>query len=227
MGMAVAEQAYALLQAILLGAGVGLLYDLFRILRVRIRLRLVGGLLDFFFWVAVTVALFVHAIVAQGGVVRVYMITSVFLGATLYFFAFSLLILRVGYLFADIFGFIWKIMTAPLRIFLCLCKKIIKKAKKLFHSLKKWYNIGMIPDGIMNAMCANAKMEGSAPTNEVSENVLFDQNCGARPLDCDGHRTARATQSAPDCPAGQGLSIHPAGGASPGECRPGRRGREQ
>ena len=51
MGMSVEGQAYALLQAIVLGAAVGLLYDVFRILRARIRLLLVGGLLDFFFWV--------------------------------------------------------------------------------------------------------------------------------------------------------------------------------
>ena len=64
MGVSVAEQAYALLQAGILGGVVGLLYDCFRVLRVRIPFRLLGGLLDFLFWVAVTALLFYHAITA-------------------------------------------------------------------------------------------------------------------------------------------------------------------
>jgi len=43
---------------------VGLLYDLFRSLRVRVTLKLLGALLDLVFWLAVTAALFVYAVAA-------------------------------------------------------------------------------------------------------------------------------------------------------------------
>ncbi len=103
MGISVAEQAHALLQAVLLGGAVGLLYDCFRVLRVRIHLRLLGGLLDILFWTAVTVLLFCHAIAAQGGEVRIYMILSVSTGAAAYFLLCSHWVLKAGYLAADLF----------------------------------------------------------------------------------------------------------------------------
>lgn len=49
MGVTVAGQAWSFAAALALGAAVGLLYDLFRVLRVRVRLPLLGGVLDFLF----------------------------------------------------------------------------------------------------------------------------------------------------------------------------------
>ena len=59
MTISVAQQAAALAQAAALGLAVGLLYDLFRVLRVRVALPLLGAVLDLSFWIIVTVALFV------------------------------------------------------------------------------------------------------------------------------------------------------------------------
>ena len=64
MEISVSAQAALLAGALLLGAAVGLLYDFFRILRVRIPLKLLGALLDLVFWLAVTAALFVYAVAA-------------------------------------------------------------------------------------------------------------------------------------------------------------------
>ena len=46
MGVSVAGQLTALLSALALGGAVGLLYDCFRVLRVRVHLRALGGMLD-------------------------------------------------------------------------------------------------------------------------------------------------------------------------------------
>ena len=56
MTISVAQQAAALAQAAALGLAVGLLYDLFRVLRVRVALPLLGAVLDLSFWIIVTVA---------------------------------------------------------------------------------------------------------------------------------------------------------------------------
>ena len=40
------QQGRALCQALLLGGGMGVVYDLFRILRVRVKLRFLGPVLD-------------------------------------------------------------------------------------------------------------------------------------------------------------------------------------
>ena len=50
MTVSVTDQALFFAGALVMGAAVGLLYDAFRILRVRVRLPLLGGVLDLLFW---------------------------------------------------------------------------------------------------------------------------------------------------------------------------------
>ena len=64
MTVSVTDQALFFAGALVMGAAVGLLYDAFRILRVRVRLPLLGGVLDLLFWLVVTVALFVYTTTA-------------------------------------------------------------------------------------------------------------------------------------------------------------------
>ena len=81
MTVSVTDQALFFAGALVMGAAVGLLYDAFRILRVRVRLPLLGGVLDLLFWLVVTVALFVYTTTAGSGEVRLYIVAAVLLGA--------------------------------------------------------------------------------------------------------------------------------------------------
>ena len=74
MTVSVTDQALFFAGALVMGAAVGLLYDAFRILRVRVRLPLLGGVLDLLFWLVVTVALFVYTTTAGSGEVRLYIV---------------------------------------------------------------------------------------------------------------------------------------------------------
>ena len=76
----VALQAQAMVQALALGLAAGLVYDLFRILRVRVRLPLLGPALDLLFWLGLTAALFLWSQWAWGGLVRLYGVVFLFLG---------------------------------------------------------------------------------------------------------------------------------------------------
>ena len=89
MGFTIGEQLLSLGTALLLGVLVGLFYDGLRVLRSRLPIPLLGGLLDLLFWAAVTVALFCHALVMEDGVVRIYMAAGVFGGAAGYFLLLS------------------------------------------------------------------------------------------------------------------------------------------
>ena len=84
MEVSVTGQALAFLGALALGAGVGLLYDLFRILRVRLPWKALGAVLDLMFWLTVTAALFVYAVAAGDGEVRIYLVMGVLAGAAGY-----------------------------------------------------------------------------------------------------------------------------------------------
>ena len=101
MTISVAQQAAALAQAAALGLAVGLLYDLFRVLRVRVALPLLGAVLDLSFWIIVTVALFVWSQQAWRGEIRLYGIFFLFGGGVLYFWLISTWMLKIGYFLAD------------------------------------------------------------------------------------------------------------------------------
>ena len=146
MTISVAQQAAALTQAICLGFGVGLLYDLLRILRVRLRLPFLGTVLDFSFWIAVTVLLFVWSQSAWGGQVRLYGAAFLFIGAGTYFWLLSRWALKIGYFFADLVEIGWNLLTYPLTLGKRLWKKVKKVVKNIFHSGTKWYRINQITE---------------------------------------------------------------------------------
>ena len=85
----------------------GMVYDLFRILRVRVKIPLLGPLLDLLFWLAATAALFLWSQAAWGGQVRLYGAAFCLAGGALYFWAISPWLLRLGYLGADLAALRW------------------------------------------------------------------------------------------------------------------------
>ena len=66
MTVDIAAQQAALLQAAALGLAAGLLYDLFRVLRCRVCLPLLGPALDLLFWLVLTGVLFLWSQWAWG-----------------------------------------------------------------------------------------------------------------------------------------------------------------
>lgn len=114
-----------------LGVAVGVLYDIFRILRVRLRLPLLGGILDLLFWLVVTAALFLYTVTAGSGEVRGYLVLAVLGGAAAYFWLLSRWFLWLGYRLADFLGLVWGLVTLPLVLLARLGKKNRKKSKKI------------------------------------------------------------------------------------------------
>ena len=141
MTVDVVQQSRALCQALLLGGAMGVVYDLFRILRVRIKLPLLGPLLDLLFWLTATAALFIWSQSAWGGEVRLYGAVFCLVGGSLYFRAVSPWLLRLGYLGADLAAALLGILTFPLGVAGRILKKIRKIAKNIFLSASKWYRI--------------------------------------------------------------------------------------
>lgn len=89
MTVTVWEQAHSLLGGLLLGVATGLLYDLLRCVRYRVRGRIFCALLDLLFWCAVTAALFLWSVAAGRGVVRLSVCAALFLGGAAYLHFFS------------------------------------------------------------------------------------------------------------------------------------------
>lgn len=129
MEVSVAGQALSFLGAMALGGGLGLVYDLFRLLRLRLGGKLLGGLLDLVYWPLTVVALFVYSVTAGDGVVRFYLMAGVALGGLLYFLCLSWLALLIGGWIADLAAFLWALLLCPVRWFRRGWKKFWKNAK--------------------------------------------------------------------------------------------------
>ncbi len=141
MELSVAQQASSLAGAILLGFAIGVLYDLLRLVRVRLGLPLLGSALDLLFWAAVVAALFVYATNATGGQMRIYVLLAVFGGAVVYFVTLSDWILGLGNLIADGAAFLGRLMRMPVRFLIFCAKKLEKNLKNLFLYRRKWSKI--------------------------------------------------------------------------------------
>ena len=141
MEISIAEQASAFAGAVCLGFAIGILYDLLRLLRQRVRLPLFGSVLDLLFWIVVVAAIFLFATKVTGGNVRIYVLLSVFGGSVAYFLTLSAWILGLGNLMADVIAFLGRLLRLPF-LFLLLCtKKIEKILKNLFLYRRKWFKI--------------------------------------------------------------------------------------
>ncbi len=145
MEISLTGQAAALGGALLLGMAVGLAYDLIRIPRAYIRVPLLGEVLDLFFWLAVTAALFLYAIHSGNGEVRIFMAAALFGGAVVYFLLFSPWIRRFSALMAAAAVAVWRFITFPVRRAAAAIKKLKEKLKNSFSSWYKRYRMKQIP----------------------------------------------------------------------------------
>jgi hypothetical protein len=167
MTISVEQQGIALLQAVCLGLSVGVLYDLFRILRVRLKLPFLGSVLDILFWGIVTLVLFFWSQRAWGGRIRLYGAAFLFVGGAVYFRWLSRPVLKIGYLWADFFALLWRFLTWPLLFLREQYKKVRKKAKKIFHSCVKWYRIYQITGELTAAERRRTARETGGRTHAV------------------------------------------------------------
>ena len=85
MSVSLQEQISTLFSCLAMGLGVGLLYDLLRLVRLTLPRRTLQEILDLLFWLGACGMLFFCGIVFGNGRVRLYMALCLLLGATAYF----------------------------------------------------------------------------------------------------------------------------------------------
>ena len=227
MEISVAGQAAAFTGAIALGLGVGLLYDLLRLLRCRLRLPLLGSVLDLMFWAAVTLALFLYVIAATGGEVRLYVLLAVFGGAVAYFLGLSAWVMSLGNLLADGLAFLARLILLPLRLFWLAVKKIEKNLKNVFHYRRKWFTIKATFEGMEDAARFGAARREEGESHACSKSRIVDQNSDPGAPDRRGDLSAGTQQPDGSGPGPERGSDQTGRGADADKRRPGRRHRAQ
>lgn len=122
--------------SLLLGIGFGIFYDIVRVIRRRI--PFLGSALDFILPLAIAIGMLLFALYAGGGILRIFMLAAVVLGAAMYFAMLSPLILGVLFLFADLINSIICLLLTPIKF---LFDFLWNFSKKLFHLLEKYYKM--------------------------------------------------------------------------------------
>lgn len=136
MTVDVTLQVRGMCQAVLIGGGLGVVYDLMRVLRRRLPVPGLAGTLDFLFWILATVVLFLFSHRTWGGEIRLYGAAFCLAGGAAYFWGISPLVLKVAFTLADLIRLVLGIFTVPLRLVERLFKRIVKIAKNTFLSGK-------------------------------------------------------------------------------------------
>lgn len=195
MEISVAGQAAVFTGAVVLGLGVGLLYDLMRLLRRYIRLPLLGSVLDLLFWSITTAALFYFVIAVGDGKVRIYVLLAVLGGAAAYFFALSEWILSLGDLLADGMVALFRCVLFPIQLVGQIIKKIRKKLKNLFLYQRKWYKIKATFEGMEEVARFGAAHREEGGCHAIRKSRTVDQSSDSRTSDCCGDLSVGAQQS--------------------------------
>ena len=143
MELILTEELAVVGYAALFGVGVGVLYDVFRVLRLVFRPSAVAVFVEdliFFFITAWLTGMFIFTF--HSGVIRLYIFVSAVAGAALWYMTFGRIFYRLWRRVSDKIRRFFAVLSAPLRKFLAkikqkIPKKEAKNAKKLFHFGKK------------------------------------------------------------------------------------------
>lgn len=228
MGISILDQLTALASALALGGAVGLLYDCFRILRCRVRFKPLGGLLDLLFWIAVTLALFFHALEVEQGVLRLYTVLAVLGGAVVYFLLLSPVALFLGYRLADFISMLLKLAILPVVALTSVLKKIKETAKKSFHYRRKWYKIRLLVGEMDDAASSGTAARKGRCAREDKTCRISDQASCAGATRRHRKRAAQSETTDSQRTGGQDRTGSPKKHAAPGQRRPaGRRGKQR
>ncbi len=152
MGISVSQQTITFLQSTLLGIGLGMLYDLFRILRLIIPSgKIISFVEDIIYFLLCGVISFAFLLAVNNGIVRGYLLIGEFLGAALYYFTLGKLIYRVAdkliLFFKKFLSLFYRIFLSPfVRIFRFILRilcRMVKKAGKKFakNPIKSKYRL--------------------------------------------------------------------------------------
>lgn len=132
MGNEIPEQLAMFLRSVVLGGGLGLLYDLARCLR-RLGGGLWRGLLDVAVSLTAAAALFFF-VMAGSGELRLFILLGALLGVTLFFCLLSPLL-------RPLWDFWLDLLLIPFRFLGRIAKKLYQICKKLFSFFRNWFTI--------------------------------------------------------------------------------------
>jgi spore cortex biosynthesis protein YabQ len=134
------QQAQFFFWTVLLGLGVGVAYDAFRIIRKTFKHPdFLTQLEDLAYWVLVSVLVFYFILHRNFGEVRIYSIIGIITGTSLYFATFSVAVMKVSVALIDllkkIIASLFRLMIFPFKLLIKLLGYPARKLQTMFIQL--------------------------------------------------------------------------------------------
>lgn len=139
--VSIAEQTWMFLYSLALGAGFGLLYDVFRIVRIAVPHHPVAvAAEDLLFWCMAAAGTLLFFLCTDGGRIRIFLLIGELLGFIIYYFTIGVLVIgaarRIIAVIRWILIWIYRIFIRPVH---CLVRWIGRYLSKWNRIIKKYY----------------------------------------------------------------------------------------
>ena len=148
----ITNQAFLFLVFVLIGLIIGLLFDIFRILRISFKTKdIVTYVEDIVFWIITGILVLYSIFIFNNGEIRLFIFIGIAIGVILYIMLFSSYIIKCS---VYIVNFIKKVIGTLFKIILIPLKYLIKIFKKIFLKPISFItiNIRKIVNRIINKM---------------------------------------------------------------------------
>jgi len=133
--ISVSEQAIVFLNSLCFGVALGVIYDLFRIIRVAFPMgKIIVFIEDLLFLISAGLFSFIFILTVNSGRIRIFLLIAAAIGFILYYFTIGKLILKSAQSIIKIIKFILSKILSP---FAKICSIIQRKIKKIFKKLKR------------------------------------------------------------------------------------------
>lgn len=126
--LTIADQTRLFLLALGLGFLLGVLYDLFRVVRMAFTMRRVGVFIqDVLFFLTCAAVTFIFLLAVNQGEIRGFVIAGEGLGFLIYYFSFGLLAMRVSSFLVHTIRKLFHLISLPFRAFFRLLRRLFGK----------------------------------------------------------------------------------------------------
>ena len=178
MHISISYQLLAAGAALSLGASLGILFDIFRVIRRHGAPRFLCIIMELLFAFFCGGSIFWLGLSAGHGEQRLYMTVLAFCGSILYFLLFSPLVLQCMNAAIGLIAKILYFLSAPVRSFLRILKKFPVFFKKHFPYWKYWYKISSVYNEPKRSRILKEEHPVEAQTHRNS-NKIRDPRSGA------------------------------------------------
>ena len=136
VGNPVTLQSLEFFYSALLGAGLGAIFDIFRVIRFYANKKKTVTLIsDVFFWSIAVIALLAFVLTVSGGKMRWYVLFGIFCGGFVYVSALSEIVFRIGVSLVFVFKKLLKLVTHPFYLlFRSMWRKLLVVGRRIFRS---------------------------------------------------------------------------------------------